>query len=135
MPSKLNTNAQKWLDALRSGDYKRGRFSLRRITDDGESLFCCLGVACDLYREEVGGSWGPLVHLFGMVDKTHDIMKFTDADNTTAGGFLSPAIERWLGFDPNNSSGCLVKLNDREDVTFEQIANYIEYHQKELFNA
>lgn len=34
---------RKWIDALRSGNYKQGREALR--TDDDE--FCCLGVAAD----------------------------------------------------------------------------------------
>jgi hypothetical protein len=37
----------RWLEALRSGRYKRGKGVLRRETPKG-SEFCCLGVACDL---------------------------------------------------------------------------------------
>lgn len=35
---------QKWVEALRSGKYKQGRFCLR----DNENCHCCLGVLCDL---------------------------------------------------------------------------------------
>jgi hypothetical protein len=35
---------QKWLEALRSGKYKQGRFALRTKIDD----YCCLGVLCDV---------------------------------------------------------------------------------------
>lgn len=34
----------KWLEALRSGKYKQGRWALRTKSDD----FCCLGVLCDV---------------------------------------------------------------------------------------
>ena len=34
----------KWIPALRSGDYKQGQHALRYDDD----TFCCLGVACDL---------------------------------------------------------------------------------------
>lgn len=34
----------KWIEALRSGKYKQGRFALRTKSDD----FCCLGVLCDV---------------------------------------------------------------------------------------
>lgn len=47
----LNPNALKWVDYLLSGKYKQGKDALETITDKGESRFCCLGVACDLYRK------------------------------------------------------------------------------------
>jgi hypothetical protein len=43
----------KWLEALRSGEYRQARHRLRDDNDD----FCCLGVLCDIYTKEVGGSW------------------------------------------------------------------------------
>lgn len=39
----MNENAKKWVQALRSGEYKQGKGSLR-VNDE----FCVLGVACDL---------------------------------------------------------------------------------------
>jgi hypothetical protein len=48
-------NAQvkaKWLEALRSGEYKQGT---RRLYI-GER-YCCLGVLCDLHAQEKGKSW------------------------------------------------------------------------------
>ena len=47
----LNPNAQKWVDALRSGEYTQGQSCLRK-TVEGVSTFCCLGVACDIYAQE-----------------------------------------------------------------------------------
>ena len=38
---------QKWLDALRSGQYEQTRANLRN-----KHGFCCLGVLCDLYVKE-----------------------------------------------------------------------------------
>lgn len=35
-------------DALESGEYKQGERALR----NGPDMFCCLGVACDLYAKE-----------------------------------------------------------------------------------
>ena len=43
----------KWLEALRSEEYKQTRYTLRSPNDG----FCCLGVLCDIYTKEVGGSW------------------------------------------------------------------------------
>ena len=34
----------RWVAALRSGDYKQGKYALRK----SNGTFCCLGVACDI---------------------------------------------------------------------------------------
>lgn len=39
---------QKWLTALRSGEYEQGRETLRSL----DNKFCCMGVLCDLYIKE-----------------------------------------------------------------------------------
>ena len=45
---------QKWIDALKSGEYQQGRERLK--TKDGK--YCCLGVLCDIYSKETGeGEW------------------------------------------------------------------------------
>lgn len=44
---------QKWLNALRSGEYKQGTGCLRSGNE-----FCCLGVLTDIYSKETGnGNW------------------------------------------------------------------------------
>jgi hypothetical protein len=43
---------QKWVDALKSGDYQQTRAALK-----DQSGFCCLGVLCDLYSKETGEDW------------------------------------------------------------------------------
>lgn len=40
---------KKWLEALRSGEYKQGKASLRSFKQDPDSkdfAYCCLGIAC-----------------------------------------------------------------------------------------
>lgn len=37
----------KWITALRSGEYRQGRGSLRE-----HDAYCCLGVLCDLHAKE-----------------------------------------------------------------------------------
>jgi hypothetical protein len=48
---------EKWLKALRSGEYKQGRNLLYQSKIDGtEERYCCLGVLCDVLnvpREEI----------------------------------------------------------------------------------
>jgi hypothetical protein len=40
-----------WVEALRSGKYKQGRYYLQSIRDN-ESLFCVNGVLCDIVDPE-----------------------------------------------------------------------------------
>ena len=123
----LNPNAQKWVDALRSGKYVQGQSCLRK-TVEGVSTFCCLGVACDVYAQEVGGSWGPM-------DQRRDV-KFTDPEKSVASGFLTPAVTKWLGLlwiDGRNVKHSLSRLNDFDHFTFTQIADFIESQPEGLF--
>jgi hypothetical protein len=46
----LTEPQRKWIEALRSGRFKQGRGSLR----DAHDNHCCLGVACELFREDLG---------------------------------------------------------------------------------
>lgn len=43
---------EKWINALRSGEYKQGREKLR-----SPNGYCCLGVLCDLYSKEKEIEW------------------------------------------------------------------------------
>jgi hypothetical protein len=52
---------QKWVNDLKSGEYKKGKGYLHK-----EDTYCCLGVLCDLYQKETGqGAWtdAPNKHL------------------------------------------------------------------------
>lgn len=113
----MNDNARKWVEALRSGEFKQGRERLRN-----EGAYCCLGVACELYRRETGkGRWtrAEAFHL-GSVAKTD---------------WIPPAVQRWLGLahpagEYDYSS--LVDLNDGGDP-FDEIAKVIESEPADLF--
>ncbi len=47
----------KWVKALRSGKYKKTTGALRKNLGKDKVGYCCLGVLCDLYAKEVGGTW------------------------------------------------------------------------------
>jgi len=92
--------------ALRSGEYLQGQGKLT----DGEK-FCCLGVACDLYRTHEGGpEWDEISYM----------------SNTCA---LPAAVQKWLGLATDRGgpsrATCLSVLND-EGSTFGEIADLIE---------
>lgn len=39
---------RKWVEALRSGEYKQGRSSLKQKSGDESYKYCCLGVAAEI---------------------------------------------------------------------------------------
>jgi len=43
---------RRWLKALESGNYKKGRYGLRT-----RDTYCATGVLCDIYRAYIGGEW------------------------------------------------------------------------------
>ena len=43
----------RWVKALRSRKYKQGKDHLHKV-EDGEHYYCCLGVLCEIVREEAG---------------------------------------------------------------------------------
>lgn len=93
----------KWVDALRSGDYKQ-------IIEELQSLegYCCLGVLCKLAKEDGIG-----VDMY---------------ENIIIGGELEDQVNviDWSGLKDDNEVQHLIHMNDNECRTFEEIANYIE---------
>jgi len=102
---------EKWLAALRSGDYKQGKAALRSKDDE----FCCLGVLCDVldsdawtenpvtcrpYAPDSCLFWGGMFGALPM--DTRDEVEITDDEHNT-----------------------LVDLND-DGRSFEYIADHIE---------
>jgi len=131
----MNNNAKKWLRALRSGSYKQGVGGLHSIDQEGNSTFCCLGVACNLYLNEVG-------------DLTTRNARGNDIETSVAYGeeysYLPRQVAEWLGLwsydgtflDPENillpEERSLADLNDN-GTSFTDIAAVIEHRESALF--
>jgi hypothetical protein len=99
---------RRWVEALRSGEYKQGFRKLR----EGDR-FCCLGVLSDLYNSE---SWKRC---------SDDFFIFRDSEYGQSQGFKVPhAVKVWAGLDIGDA-GILASNNDR-GCSFPQIADYIE---------
>lgn len=127
---------QLWLGALRSGEYKQAKKSLRDGTDDGPDYFCCLGVLCDLAVQD--GAL-PAPHKDGTETWTYG-GQFWDEnrqgyDDDTSWSALPVRVQDWAGLhaaDPviwterdtyrNNS---LAEIND-SGASFDLIADLIE---------
>ena len=124
----MNENAKKWITALRSGNYDQDREFLR--TKEG---FCCLGVACDVYRKATGkGEWNnisPHGYYFEWGDSNEDtilpapVMEWIGLCNDT-GFFLAGRI---------GDSGSLSLFNDT-GRSFGEIADVIESEPEGLFH-
>lgn len=110
---------EKWVAALRSGEYKQGKGQLR----NSQNEFCCLGVLCNLHAQE-----------HPEIAKTQLLTtKYMDHDGTPP-----CEVTEWAGFRDHNHFGQistikndLVTLNDT-GKSFKQIAKIIEKHYTEL---
>ena len=105
---------QKWVSALRSGDYKQTQHRLRK--EDG---FCCLGVLCDLYIKDNNVEWE--------IDEDN-IYRYEKHFTV-----LPPSVVEWVGVEDSNPyvigvTGGLCTLAELNDSgsTFEGIADVIE---------
>lgn len=113
---------EKWIKALRSGEYKQGRNQLK----EGD-CFCCLGVLTDLYAKEKGLTWG---------------YQFMEGSEPVYGSAVLPHLRvlKWAGLKTANplvavpesikgktgrNCDSLAAMNDR-GCTFDQIADVIE---------
>ena len=109
---------QKWLDALRSGQYEQTRANLRN-----KHGFCCLGVLCDLYAKETQTEWG------NESSDSRGVKEFLGEYAT-----LPDEVREWAGLNESNPTFkvdedslyvSLACLNDDGD-DFEKIAQVIE---------
>ncbi len=105
----------KWIEALRSGNFKQVGGALRSY--DG---FCCLGVACEVYKKELHGKW--------IKYETRNIFRTDDFETTT--GCLGPKLLKLLGLTGKQETE-LIGMNDSGGKTFNEIADYLESLTKE----
>ena len=119
----------KWLEALRSGNYKQGQNYLHRGNDE----FCCLGVLCDLAVQEgvVGRTFDPDVDGGGAWVYQDAEVRYSPSD-----ALLPAPVVEWAGLDHINpevptpdSDGteALSALNDT-GKSFGHIAQLIEVY-------
>jgi len=109
---------EKWLKALRSGEYKQTKGQLK-----DEKGYCCLGVLCELHRKTVkqkGCKWNLYNSYLGTGSILPEkVMKWAGME--TESGRLPKRIERKSKYAHN-----LIDLNDTLNFSFKQIAQVIE---------
>ena len=106
----MNDNMKLVIKALRSGEYAQTQELLQ-----DEHGYCCLGVMCAVFEKETGRALerdGDTGHIYG-----------GSLDN-------QEGVQKWVGLQCNlggsYSEFTLAGLNDEEDYTFLQIADFIE---------
>jgi hypothetical protein len=131
MPVLNKENVQKWVAALRSGDYKQTKGVLRK-SDTNE--MCCLGVLCDLYsKENDKGKWGN--HVGSVPFREGEVQgQVFDEDGTTFTSMPPPEVTNWSGMGLSRDNGFWSNLADANDAgaTFEEIADRIEKRLAEV---
>lgn len=130
----MNDNAKKWVEALRSGEFKQGQLALCEITEDGDN-YCCLGVACQVAVDAGLPVTVTERDLNGRRRRTYD-------HERTA---LPTTVRDWLGLstpggayhkhlaDTPGTAYSLMGHNDSDKFDFNQIADIIESEPKGLF--
>lgn len=122
-------NVRKWVDALRSGEFKQGSSYLNL-----EETYCCLGVACEVAIRE-----GVQVERTICDCNVEGCCRSTRYDGGDA--WLPKSVQKWLGVDNGDipifyedELLSAADLNDNRALSFEQIADAIEatYLKEEL---
>jgi len=117
--------AKKWVKALRSGKYKQGKGYLKQFTSKNEPRYCCLGVLCELYDQQMKKNHKKTLHSEYMVSiEDIEFIRFNKHD-----GGLPKVVREWAGMRDAlgwlDENTCLADLND-DGKKFSTIANIIE---------
>jgi hypothetical protein len=105
--AKLNPELKaRWVAALRSSEYKQGRYLLR----NDENEFCCLGVLCDTYDSSRWVLENMYRHEYAYM--SNDCV-------------VPHEIKKAINFDVCAESA-LIGMNDKKFYDFAQIADWVE---------
>jgi hypothetical protein len=120
----LKEMKERWLKALRSGEYAQTRHVLHKVTASPErglsEGYCCLGVLCDLVAKDGEGEW------VGADDDGDDWFKYYADEGKVA---TNPPYTLLKQLDiPDSAGEALISMNDSEKKSFAEIADYIEEH-------
>lgn len=136
----MNKNAKLWVKALRSGKFKQTKAALRRTTTipGGDPAgFCCLGVACEVYRKATGdGVWKQATP-----PVSKNVIAFI-IKNEEATARLPSKVRDWLGlqnstgfygYKGNVAIGEELTVKNDNGADFARIADIIESEPEGLF--
>jgi hypothetical protein len=112
---------ERWLAKLRSGDYAQGRGGLRSDATGDAVAYCCLGVLCEVARED------DVVTLITHEPSDYYVAAGDSSDEN--GGYLPKVVAAWAGLGSINPIVNGVSLSDYNDIrhySFEAIADLVE---------
>ena len=113
---------QRWLEALRSGEYKQTTENLQNSNG-----FCCLGVLCDLHAKEHGTKWVRQTDGYELYGETQilplSVQEWAGLDNDI-GGLVDFEYERDGVMYVTSES--LPEINDSWTKNYNEIADLIE---------
>ena len=123
-------NCQLLVEALRSGEYVQGIKKLRRGVG-GNVEYCPLGVGCELFRQNYHGTYHYEWKVLPKVLTTENIYFFCVVERGTNRvlqddpNFMFEVVRNYYGFSMNDMHK-IANMNDDDEYTFDQIADYIE---------
>lgn len=122
-PEEQKANRKLWIEALRSGKYQQGNGYLRTIDDK----YCCLGVACEILGIESTVSLSGIAYFYG----ESKMINILPTEAAKALGINN--IGQFESYnDNNNKHTSLWELNDVDQLSFNEIADFIEKNEDRL---
>lgn len=113
---------QRWTDALRSGEFVQGFECLRQEAAPGHDRYCCLGV----YAEVSGIPSSLITFLSGRRAYKYVFPSSTDPSGETEELAAIPPFWGRLHGISEDDVRHLIRMNDVEDWSFDQIAEWID---------
>lgn len=121
--------ALKWIEALRSGKYQQGTDTLVRIENNGDTMYCCLGVACS-----ISGIEDIPMHSHDTIDKDKDLFEAIP-EEIKGGTFDTKLVEILTTMNDRFDKGyyshyikdsIIFRHGYKTNYTFNEIADWIE---------
>lgn len=110
---------EKWITALKSGEYKQTKFYLKAAKSKKSYGYCCLGVLCDLAIKD-----GVNIKVQKERDESNNFRYVFDSES----GTLPTSVKKWADFYDYDFIKTLTEMNDNEGMNFRQIASVIRLY-------
>lgn len=120
-----------WRDALRTSTYRQGTGALKQGPEESACLHCCLGVAEELRgcTWKHGNFWWSVVGGAETELSTHgaEWLGFSDRSGEIDFGYEGRFSTEYVTLAELNDGDCCIHGMDRIPLTFDQIADVIDY--------
>lgn len=129
--SKYDRRRKELTDALESGEYEQATGALCKEID-GESTYCCLGVACEVYNNAMKRSKKKTLPISSIGNSGFFLREYNGST-----GNLPEEVREYFNFrDWDGSYGDCSSLVDDNDygTSFKEIAKIIKSKPEGLFN-